>query len=66
MVKETQLLEIICTCRSIEDGNKVECGVCKKWFHQARVYNQKMFGTRLQHHGCVIHARINNGPQFTS
>ncbi|KAL5516139.1 hypothetical protein EMCRGX_G001410 [Ephydatia muelleri] len=34
MVKETQLLEIICTCRSIEDGNMVECDVCKEWFHQ--------------------------------
>ena len=33
-VKETQLLEIICTCRSIEDGNMVECDVCKEWFHQ--------------------------------
>ena len=24
MVKETQLLEIICTCRSIEDGDMVD------------------------------------------
>ena len=31
MVKETQLLEIICTCRSIEDGNMVECDFCKEW-----------------------------------
>ena len=28
------MLEIICTCRSIEDGNMVECDVCKEWFHQ--------------------------------
>ena len=34
MVKETQLLEIICTCRCIEDGNMGECDVCKEWFHQ--------------------------------
>ena len=34
MVKETQLLEIICTCQSKEDGNMVECDVCKEWFHQ--------------------------------
>ena len=33
-VKETVMLEIICTCRSIEDGNMVECEVCKEWFHQ--------------------------------
>ena len=33
-VKETVMLEIICTCRSIEDGNMVECEVCKEWFLQ--------------------------------
>ena len=33
-VKETVMLEIICTRRSIEDGNMVECEVCKEWFHQ--------------------------------
>ena len=33
-VKETEMLEIICTCRSIEDDNMVECEVCKEWFHQ--------------------------------
>ena len=30
-VKETEMLGIICTCRSIEDGNMVECEVCKEW-----------------------------------
>ena len=33
-VKETVILEIICTCRSIENGNMVECEVCKELFHQ--------------------------------
>ena len=33
-VKETVMLEIIGTCRSIEDGNMVECEACKEWFHQ--------------------------------
>ena len=33
-VKETVMLEIISTCRSIENGNMVECEVCKEWFHQ--------------------------------
>ena len=33
-VMETVMLEIFCTCRSIEDGNMVECEDCKEWFHQ--------------------------------
>ena len=35
MVKETMILEIFCTCRSTEDGNMVECDICKEWFHQS-------------------------------
>ena len=57
-VKETVMLEIICTCRSIEDGNMVGCEVCKEWFHQGSL---KVFEKiNLQQHGCVIHARKNS------
>ena len=35
MVKETMILEIFCTCRSTQDGNMVECDICKEWFHQS-------------------------------
>ena len=30
-VKETEMLEIICTCQYIQDGNLVECELCKEW-----------------------------------
>ena len=56
-VKETVMLEIICTCRSIEDGNMVECEVCKEWFHQGCLTVPQSVCKNLQHHGCVIHAR---------
>ena len=52
-VKET----VICTCRSIEDGNMVECEVCKEWFHQGCLIVPESVWKNLQHHGCVIHAR---------
>ena len=25
------MFEIICTCQNIQDGNMVECEVCKEW-----------------------------------
>ena len=57
MVKETMILEIFCTCWSTQDGNMVECDICKEWFHQSCITVPRR---NFQHRGCVFHARKSN------
>ena len=57
MVKETMILEI---CRSTQDGNMVDCDICKEWFHQSCITVPQNVWEKLSAPGCVFHARKSN------